>query len=274
VAAECAKQQIYVHLDNHISKGEWCCSTDDGNAWWGDTYFNTTNWKRGLAYMATHGQKWPALVSMALRNEPREPPTSSPAHATYNWRDWYGFVQAGSAAVHGANADVLIFLSGLSFDTYLTPVVQGTALTPGTARFSFADFPARKMVLELHRYSSSSDTSCAGMQTGLNTNGFAAMSPAAAGNKLPVLMTEFGFAMDASTYKGVYATCLASWLPSIQAGWFIWVLAGSYYIRSGTQNYDESWGLLNHDWSEWRNPTYVAAQLEPMVKASLAGMSR
>jgi len=24
----------------------------------------------------------------------------------------------------------------------------------------------------------------------------------------------------------------------------IWVLAGSYYIRSGTQDYDETWGML------------------------------
>lgn len=54
VAAECAKQQIYVHLDNHISKGMWCCSTDDGNSWWGDTYFSTANWTRGLTYMAKH----------------------------------------------------------------------------------------------------------------------------------------------------------------------------------------------------------------------------
>lgn len=54
VAAECARQQIYVHLDNHISKGMWCCSTGDGNGWWGDTYFSTANWTRGLAYMANH----------------------------------------------------------------------------------------------------------------------------------------------------------------------------------------------------------------------------
>jgi hypothetical protein len=54
VAAECAKQKIYVHLDNHISKGMWCCSTGDGNAWWGDTYFSVANWTRGLSYMADH----------------------------------------------------------------------------------------------------------------------------------------------------------------------------------------------------------------------------
>ena len=33
VAAECDKQHIYVHLDNHVSKAEWCCSLADGNGW-------------------------------------------------------------------------------------------------------------------------------------------------------------------------------------------------------------------------------------------------
>lgn len=54
IAAECAANEIYVHLDNHISQGTWCCSTDDGNAWWGDTYFSIANWTRGLSYMADH----------------------------------------------------------------------------------------------------------------------------------------------------------------------------------------------------------------------------
>jgi hypothetical protein len=54
VAAELSKQGIYVHLDNHMSKGAWCCGNGDGNAWFGDTDFNTANWKRGLQFMANH----------------------------------------------------------------------------------------------------------------------------------------------------------------------------------------------------------------------------
>lgn len=41
VAAECAKQQVFVHLDNHMSKAAWCCSSNDGNTWFGDTYYST-----------------------------------------------------------------------------------------------------------------------------------------------------------------------------------------------------------------------------------------
>jgi hypothetical protein len=31
-------------------------------------------------------------------------------------------------------------------------------------------------------------------------------------------------------------------MVSRQLGWMVWVLAGSYYIRSGTQDYDETYG--------------------------------
>jgi hypothetical protein len=53
-AAELAAQGIYVHLDNHMSKAIWCCGLGDGNAWFGDTYFNVTTWLRGWEFMASH----------------------------------------------------------------------------------------------------------------------------------------------------------------------------------------------------------------------------
>ncbi|KAL2150446.1 hypothetical protein VTH82DRAFT_7009 [Thermothelomyces myriococcoides] len=256
VAEELNKQQIYIHLDNHISKGMWCCSTNDGNSWWGD-----------------RGKSWPALMSIGLRNEPREP-SSNPAlvQSSYNWQSWYEYMRQGADAVHEANPDLLIFLSGMNFDTYLTPVVRGEPLAPGTARFDVADFaagPANKLVLELHNYENGA-TSCDSLRGNLDRNGFEAMlSGGAAVNAFPVLMTEFGFQMDDRTWRGVYASCLAQYLPELKAGWTIWVLAGSYYIRSGTQDYDEGWGLLSHNWSDWRSPSYVDGALKTMVQETL-----
>jgi hypothetical protein len=52
VIKECNTQGIYVHLDNHMSRAAWCCGTEDGNAWFGDRYFNVENWRRGLVFMA------------------------------------------------------------------------------------------------------------------------------------------------------------------------------------------------------------------------------
>ncbi|KAH8673450.1 glycoside hydrolase family 5 protein [Xylariales sp. PMI_506] len=272
IAAECAAQEVFVHLDNHISKGEWCCSDTDGNSWWGDTYFSTANWTRGLSYMANHGKSWTSLVSMSLRNELRSPDDLPDlADSSYNWEDWYSNIQLGTAAINSANSDVLIFLSGLNFDTFLTPVVQGTALTPGTGTFDLNDFSGYtdKLVLEIHNYENSA-TDCDSLQSELLTDGFQALNPddSTTVNVFPVVMTEFGFLQDATTWEGVYASCIASFLSEQKAGWMIWVIAGSYYIRSGTQDFDETWGLLTHDWSDWRSPEYIDGGFIPLIDST------
>jgi len=54
VAAECEKQGLMIHLDNHISKAKWCCDTGDGNSWFGDREFDAQNWERAWRFMANH----------------------------------------------------------------------------------------------------------------------------------------------------------------------------------------------------------------------------
>ncbi|KAK2042127.1 beta-1,6-galactanase [Colletotrichum somersetense] len=269
IAAECAKQQVHILLDNHMSKGKWCCSSDDGNTWWGDREFDAANWVRGLTYMATHGKSWPALVAMSLRNELRQASDNPDlVAASYHWQDWYDYIRQGTDAINGANPNVLIYLSGLNYDTTVTPVFRGTALEPGNGTFSRSDFPgySEKLVLETHNYENSIG-SCDSLRYNLYNNGFQATnaSDPATANVFPVSLTEFGFNMEDDSYNGVYSTCLAGYLPEVRGSFFIWVLVGSYYVRQGTQDYDETWGLLTHDWSDWRNPDYVEEQLKPMI---------
>lgn len=148
--------------------------------------------------------------------------------------------------------------------------MRGTALTPGTGTFSRGDFAADKVVLELHNYANSA-ADCASLESSLYNNGFEALNTTNAGvSHFPVLLTEWGFAQDGATYLKPYTQCLASYLPAQKAGWMIWVVAGSYYIRSGTQDYEETWGLLSHDWSDWRDPAFVNSTLAPMVEATLS----
>lgn len=209
---------------------------------------------------------------MSLRNEPRSPDDNTTlADETYNWEHWYTYVKEGASTINTANPDPLIFLSGLSYDTYLTPVVYKTALTPGTEIFSFDDFPADKIVLEIHNYDNSA-SDCSSLESSLLKDGFQALNTSDTSvNHFPVVLTEWGFAMnDNTTWQEPYTQCLAEWLPELKAGWIIWVLAGSYYIRSGTQDSNEAWGLLTHDWSGWRNPTYVEESFIPMVNATLS----
>lgn len=232
------------------------------------------NWVRGLTYMANHGKNWPALTSMSLRNELRKTDNNPTLSATYNWETWYTNVKKGTEAINKANPDLLIFLSGLDYDTYMTPVVQGTALSPGSGKFSKTDFGGydNKLVIEIHNYANSAG-SCDSLKSSLYNNGFQALhaEDSKAVNVFPVLLTEFGFDMTGTAYRGIYSTCIAEYLAEQKAGWFIWVIAGSYYIRSGTQDFEESWGLLTHDWSGWRSSAYIEEGLKPLAKSTAQG---
>ncbi|KAI9926958.1 hypothetical protein ASPWEDRAFT_165285 [Aspergillus wentii DTO 134E9] len=270
VADECYKQGIYVHLDNHVSKAIWCCSTTDGNTWFGDKYFNVSNWHRAWQYMAKHVKSLPAVKSIGMRNELRSPDDDSTLKDSYNWQNWYENMVENANQVHEANPDLLIFFSGLDYDTTLSPIPTAADLGNGTAfkkdDFSFAD----KIVLELHNYDSSTG-SCDGLSSSLWSKGYNALdaSNSSITNVLPVVMTEFGFTQDSSTYNGVYASCLREWLPTMHAGWMVWVIAGSYYIREGVQDPDETWGLLDHTWSDWRSSESIEKGFKPMVQSTL-----
>lgn len=286
VAAELAAQHVYIHLDNHVSKGTWCCSLTDGNGWFGDTYFNVANWKRGLAYMADHVRAWPGLTSMSLRNEPRQVQNDSAVNTTYGWPLWYEDMTDAAAGIHAANPDPLIFFSGLEYDHTLEPVTAGAPLDDDDAGtvFRLEDFAyADKIVFELHSYDNAA-TNCDELQSQLYAHGFNALDVSdetTAAIAAPVLLTEFGFAQNATDYTTVYAQCLKAFLTGTgrtrdaaritgSIGWMQWVIAGSYYIRSGEQDFDETWGLLNHDWSGWRDGEVVQAYNVPIVDETLA----
>lgn len=100
-----------------------------------------------------------------------------------------------------------------------------------------------RIVLELHSYDSTT-SSCDTLSSSLRSSGFNALDAKNSSivNVLPVVMTEFGFEQDSTTYKDVYASCLREFLPSHHAGWMVWVISGSYYIRDGKQDDDEPWG--------------------------------
>lgn len=47
-------------------------------------------------------------------------------------------------------------------------------------------------------------------------------------------------------------------MESNDADWAVWAIQGSYYVRDKIPDRDESWGLLKHDFSDWRNPKFPA----------------
>ncbi len=288
IALECARQGIYVHLDNHVSKAGWCCKTDDGNAWFGDEFFGTKNWERALGFMADHvshqtckstssisyladldvqGKTWPSFVSMALRNELR--PVSGSRDVPVNWDTWYGNMTAGAEAIHRANPDLLIFFSGLYYDTQLRPIFYDGGFRDidfDPSKLAYKD----KIVLEVHDYDLD-ETNCTNKRTKLTRDSFAALGPISPKVKTvyPLVMSEWGFSQSPDQYAAPFAACLGQFLPEQRVGWMIWVLIGSYYIREGEQGKDEPWGLLDSTGTKWRCPECITKGIMQMIQNTL-----
>lgn len=259
-----AAHQVDVILDNHVSKAQWCCNLTDGNGWWDKAagytaltsrYFNTSNWLRGLSNTAAWSAQFPNVIGMSVRNEIRSIP---PQNLNFE-ADWYTFVGQGADAIHAANPALLVMIGGVlgaldfSFQRTVRPF----------DRSALDD----KAVWEYHIYSYSP-----GYLTG-ECDLFEAQMGGTAGYLLtegqpytgPLWLSEFGFGMTEGApapgggldaQDSAYLKCLVSWLEGNDADWAVWALQGSYYVREGVAGSEETYGVLNADWSGFRTSAF------------------
>lgn len=206
---------------------------------------------------------------MSLRNELRSTGSWLFNGQYVDWSNWYGNMTAGAGAIYTANSDILIFFSGLSYDSQLRPLftdgVLGEDIVFDVSKFKYAD----KVVLEVHDYDM--DSNCTTKENLLTSNSFGTLNATGLGNRkvFPLVMSEWGFAQSVAQYQAPYASCLREFLPEQKVGWMTWVLSGSYYVRQGVPDADEPWGLLDHEWKDWRCPECIAKGLQPMIAATL-----
>ncbi|KAL5998251.1 hypothetical protein ACLOJK_009189 [Asimina triloba] len=244
VVSNLGSNDIMVIIDNHLSKPGWCCSRTDGNAFFGDIYFDPDTWINGLSKMASMFKGVSNVVGLSLRNELRGQRQSV--------SDWYRYMQQGAEAVHAANPNVLVILSGLYFDNDLG------FLGGKQVQVSFTG----KLVFELHWYSFSDSKAWAtgnvnevcGRMTGnvMNKGGFLLK------RGFPVFFSEFGMDQrNTNQNDNRYMSCYLAAAADHDWDWAIWSLQGSYYLREGTVGLEEMYGMLSWDWSEIRNPAYL-----------------
>ncbi|KAG2017362.1 glycosyl hydrolase family 5 protein/cellulase [Coprinopsis cinerea AmutBmut pab1-1] len=254
VIQELEARNVLVVLDNHVSRASWCCSTNDGNGWWASAsgydannsrYFDTNNWLNGLRSMASFSHSHPNVVGIALRNELRAVGNQD----RNNHADWYNYITQGAQAVRGANSNLLVVVGGVNYALDLS-FVWNRMLD----RNVFGD----KLVWELHNYAwSGGGRDCNNHQKMMgDRGGFVLIQNREFTG--PLFLSEFGWAQNnPSADEIAYSSCLVRYLESNDAEWAYWALQGSYYVRERRVNFDETFGLLNHDWSGWRNGSFV-----------------
>lgn len=243
------KNNVFVLFDNHISKAMWCCSNNDGNGFWGDQYFDVNQWLNGVKFMAQKSINRPYVIAMSLRNELRGP--------KQNQADWYRYVLQGiQESISIVNPRLLVVVSGLNYDTDLTFIRTKSIqdLVPQSIK--------NKIVYEGHWYSWSGyghSDECDKMIGGVHDAwGFILESNHS--YTAPVWVTEFGTNVDQFTGDDKFIDCVKTFFqtPLTQSmSWSYWVLAGSYYSRSGTPESHESFGLLTDDWKEIKSKPFI-----------------
>lgn len=266
------KHNLRVILDNHVSNPSWCCNLDDGNGWWdeGRPYFannqrnfKTQEWIQGLGAIAKFAASHKAVAGIGLRNEIRETPVLQDRSF------WYDAVARGADSVHKANKDLLIIVGGALSSTDAS-FLRSRQLD----RSPYGD----KVVWEWHQYTFSPPYIAAARNCFIWKNivgGFTGFlleqNKAWTG---PLWLSEFGFGMSGGPPErnGIgteedynYLKCIVEYASGNDGDWALWALQGSYYVRDGEVDKDEGWGLLNREWTAWRNPA-VRDMLKPLFE--------
>ncbi|KMZ60197.1 hypothetical protein ZOSMA_5G00600 [Zostera marina] len=226
---------LMVVLDNHVSKPKWCCGREDGNGFFGDTFFDPEEWLQGLDSVARRFCTFPQVVAMSMRNELRGPKQT---HAS-----WYNHVTLGVRTINTVNPNVLIIVSGLNFDTDLSFLLSRPL-----------PIHSLKLVYEAHWYAFSE-----GKQEEWESpthspshicSAVAERFHHRAGFMAPLFVSEFG--MDQRGLNRAdnhFMTCFLGFAAERDIDWAMWALQGSYYRRDGVDGFEESYGVLRSDWS-------------------------
>ena len=173
-------------------------------------------------------------------------------------------MQAGAEAVHGANPNVLVILSGLNYDKDFTFLRN----KPVSLTFS------RKLVFEMHWYGFSDGEAWKDGNPnevcGRVVNNNMRMSGFLLDQGYPLFVSEFGIDLRGTNVNdNRYFNCFLAWAAEYDLDWALWTLVGSYYLREGVVGLNEYYGLLNWNWCELRNASFL--QRISVIQSPLQG---
>lgn len=174
--------------------------------------------------------------------------------------DWYTYMSQGANAIHKANPNVLVVVSGMNYDTEL----QFLKKKPLNIDLG------NKLVFETHLYSWSGigtlklqdiwtkqplNRICARTISGIIYRaGFLTLGK----NAFPLIFTEFGLDQQGSSEAdNKFLTCLQTYLVGRDMDWGIWALQGVYYLRQDKVQLDDTFGVMDPSWQHLRSPDFT-----------------
>lgn len=255
------REGLMVILDNHRSRGDWCCDEAHGDGLWHTPDYPESAWLGDWKMMARRYRDRPFVVAAELRNEIRPDPSLGlkPTWGDGNPRtDWRAAAERGAEAVLAVNPRLLIIVGGIDYQTNLAHVRNAPV------RLSIPN----RLVYAPHDYAwNRSPAELAAPQL------FARKSYERWGYLLapgkpwtaPLYLSEFGgctqFDSDGKPCaedRRAFPRAMARYLQGNRISWAWWPLNGtqaSGYNR--TRGAVEPYGLLDSSWSRYADPQLV-----------------
>ncbi|KAF5955390.1 hypothetical protein HYC85_008246 [Camellia sinensis] len=161
-------------------------------------------------------------------------------------------VRKGAEVVHAVNPDVLVILSGLSFDKDLSFLLN----RPMNLTF------IGKLVFEVHWYGFSDGSAWKTGNPNLVCGQMVDQMMRKAGFVLdqgyPLFMSEFGVDLRGTNDNdNRYLNCFLGVAAELDLDWALWTLARSYYLREWVVGLEEFYGVFNWNWCEARNSSFL-----------------
>ncbi|MEP6503667.1 MAG: cellulase family glycosylhydrolase [Betaproteobacteria bacterium] len=262
VVHELSANGLMVILDNHRTRGDWCCDEDHGDGLWYSRVQDEAQWLRDWAFMARRqaGNAW--VVGAELRNEIRpdnalalKPSWGDGLPAT----DWKLAAEKAADAVSRANPDLLVIVGGIGYQTDLSDFAARPPRIQARDKLVYAahDYVWNRAPGEL-----ADDAAFA--RRSFERFGF--LSEAGHAYSAPVYISEWGSCLQADSsdkpcaadrvaFRDAFARYAAA--TGIDFAW--WPLNGDQLPGYNRRNGEvETYGLLRPDWPGYVSAAFVA----------------
>ncbi len=258
---------LMIILDNHRSRGDWCCDEGHGDGLWYTPAYPEYAWLTDWKMMAGRYKANPLVIAAELRNEIRADATTG---MTPSWgtndpaTDWRQAAIRGAEAVLKENPRLLIIIGTPHYQTDLKVVRDNPV------RLSVPD----RLIYAAHDYAwdRKADELADPLTFDIGSwQRWGFVREEGQSFTAPVYISEWGGCVQlqaggipCAPDRIAFVKSVIEYQRSSQIDWAWWPLNGTQMAGyNRTKGAVETYGLLKPDWSDWADPSIVSALTAP-----------
>lgn len=265
VIDELGRAGLLVILDNHRSRGDWCCDQAHGDGLWYTAAYPESAWLADWTFMAARYRNRSNVVGAELRNEIRPDPSLG---LSPTWggddpaTDWRAAAIKGAEAVLSINPNLLIIVGNINYNSALTEIPDN----PITLSVSHRLVYAAHDYVWFHSDAATDLADDSAFAANANSRWGMVLEPGHPWSA-PVYISEWGGCTQVNTDGSscsadrlAYPYSFIRYAAVADLDWAWWPINGtqsSGYSR--TRGATETYGLLTPAWDSYANADLLAA---------------